>query len=116
MNIFDYLRDLFVTKIGNLSLEHYSPYIINRWLSFSAPEVAASISCAGSKYFLENKEAHYKLLLTLLPKLKSVPRINYIKKVKEDFEEDKNLQKMSYALEISKRELIFLLEQLEQIK
>jgi hypothetical protein len=40
--LFEYIKDLTVNKKGNLPLEDYIPFLINRWLSFVSPS-----SCLG---------------------------------------------------------------------
>jgi hypothetical protein len=108
VTIFDYIKDIAVTKSGDLPLDHYNPYIINRWLSFMNPAVATALTKFNSKIFLENKEIHYKSMLMLFPKMKHCPRITYVKKKKETVEqqEDKRLKAIAETLEISKREVL----------
>ena len=112
MTIFDYLRDITVTKRGNLPLADYVPYLVNRWLSFLNPTVCECINLnMNAKVFLEDKEMHYKMMIALFPKLKSFPRISYIKKSKET-KEEKDLAKINavaQSLEISVREATSLL-------
>ena len=64
----------------------------------------------NSKILLENKELHYKTVIALFPKMKYCPRINYIKKVKEEEEQDEDIRISILAqnLEISKREALLL--------
>lgn len=110
MTIFDYLKDIVVTKKGDLPLDGYVPFLVNRWLSFINPQVCEAINQLNTKILLEDKLLHYKLVLSLFPKMKYVPRINYIKKVKEEVEEeDQRIAILSENLEISKREATFLL-------
>lgn len=111
MTIFDYLKDIVVTKKGNLPLDQYVPFLVNRWLSFLNPTVCEMISLSmNSKILLENKELHYKTVIALFPKMKYCPRINYIKKVKEEEEQDEDIRISILAqnLEISKREALLL--------
>ena len=109
MTIFDYIKDIIVTKRGDLPLEHYSPYIINRWLSFINPDITSAIAQFNSRIFLENKEMHYKTMMQLFPKMKHCPRITYVKKKKEEQqEEDPKIKAIAEALEISKREALSL--------
>lgn len=110
MTVFDYLKDIIVTKSGNLPLDGYVPFLINRWLSFINPTICGAINQVNTKILLEDKELHYKTMLTLFPKMKYCPRINYIKKVKEDEqEEDIRIKILAENLEISKREARLLL-------
>lgn len=110
MTIFDYLKDIVVTKRGNLPLDEYVPYLITRWLSFINPDVAAYVNQANNQVLLENKELHYKTMIAMFPQMKSLPNMKYIKKVKEDHkEEDKTLQLLAQKHELSKKEILFLL-------
>jgi chromosome segregation and condensation protein ScpB len=62
---------------------------------------------------MEDKEMHYKTMLSLFPKMKYCPRINYIKKVKEDdTEEDVKIKIIAENFEISTREALFLVSSL----
>lgn len=107
ITVFDYLKDILVDKTGNLPLENYVPFLINRWLSFINPQIAEAINQANTKLVIEDKLLHYKLMLSLFPKLKYLPKINYLKKSKqEQIEEDKNDLLIAQALELSKREVL----------
>lgn len=111
MTVFDFIKDILVTKRGDLPLDQYVPYIVTRWLSFINPTVAASINEFNKQLLLENKELHYKMMITLFPKMKYAPRINYIKKVKGEpkEEEDRKIQMLAERFELSKREILQLL-------
>ena len=110
MTPFDYLKDIFVTKKGNLPLDNYIPFMINRWLSFVNPAVAETINQFNNQTLLENKEMHYKMMLTLFPKMSYAPRINYIKKAQEEIqEEDKKIKLLADKYELSKKEIISLI-------
>lgn len=114
MTIFDYLKDIIVTKSGNLPLDSYVPFLVNRFLSFINPQVCVAINELNSKVFLEDKELHYKMAITLFPKMNCIPKINYIKKLKEQQEEkDPNfktkIKLLAQKHEISEREVLLLL-------
>ncbi len=110
MTIFDYLKDIIVTKRGDLPLDNYVPFLVNRWLSFINPTVCSVINQVNQKTLLEDKELHYKLVISLFPKMKYCPKINYIKKVKEDEqEEDVRIKIIAENFEISTREVKMLL-------
>ena len=121
MTIFDYLKDILVDKKGDLVLDEYVPFLTSRWLSFINPTVAETLNHFNSKVLLENKELHYKTMLSLVPKTASIPKIIYFKKIKEQKEkqeEDINLTKldvMSSNLELSKREIIELQNNLNEL-
>lgn len=112
MTIFDYLKDIIVTKQGNLPLDAYVPYLVNRWLSFINPTIGEMINLTfNNKTLLENKEMHYKTMLVTFPQLKRCPKINYIKKIKEKEQENDKVKYLAQNLEISIREATFLLEE-----
>jgi hypothetical protein len=115
MTIFDYIGDIFCKKKGNLPLDEYIPFLINRWLSFSSD--AASIAINETVNLLNiDKEYHYKLLVTLFPKCKYTPRINYIKKVKsEETEDNKKINMLATNMELSQREVKQYLELRESL-
>jgi hypothetical protein len=110
VTIFDYLKDILVTKKGDLPLDGYVPYLVNKWLSFINPTIACSVNSFNIKPLLESKELHYKTMISLFPKMKHVPKINYIKKVKEEKQEEDNLLEKIVAenLELSQREVLML--------
>lgn len=113
--LFDYLKDIFQFKKGNLPLDDYIPFLINRWVSFGVPKATPIINETVNSLGNIDKEQHYKLLLTCFPNLGYTPRMNYIKKVKpEKTEEDDKVQMLSRNLELSKREVKLLLELKEQ--
>lgn len=109
MTIFDYLKDIIVTKKGDLVLDGYVPFLVNRWLSFINPTIGEAINGLNNKTLLEDKQIHYKTMITMFPKMKYIPKINYIKKVKETVEEeDKRIKVLAQGLEISEREALLL--------
>lgn len=105
MTIFDYLKDIVCDKKGNLSLEQYSPYLVNRWLSFINPLAVLAINEVNSQTLLEDKEIHYRAMVCMFPKLKYMPRINYIKKVKENEETENSNKLLAESNELSQREI-----------
>jgi hypothetical protein len=114
VTIFDYIKDITTYKKGNLPLEGYIPYLINRWLAFVSPQICGAINESTNTLGNIDKEQHYKLLLRLYPKSK-VPFIKYVKKVKEEkTEEDDKLSLLASNMEMSEREVKQLLELREQ--
>jgi hypothetical protein len=114
--LFDYLKDIFVSKKGNLPLQDYIPFLITRWISFGVPKATIALNETINSIGNIEKEQHYKLLLTCLPKFDYQPRINYIKKVKQEkTEEDNKINLLCKGLELSKREINQLLELKEQL-
>jgi hypothetical protein len=111
VTIFDYLGDILVKKKGTLPLDEYVPFLVNRWLAFSSPAAASAINESVNLLNVSDKNIHYKLLTSIFPKLKYMPRINYIKKVKiEKTEEDSKIKMLANNLELSQREIKQLLE------
>lgn len=105
MTIFDYIKDITTYKKGNLPLEGYIPFLINRWLSFVSPQICGAINESVNNLGNIDKEQHYKLLLKLYPKSK-VPFIQYIKKVKEEkTKEDDKTSLLASNMEMSQREI-----------
>jgi len=103
-----------VTKRGDLPLDHYMPFLVNRWLSFINPTVCSNINQINSQTLLEDKEMHYKVMLSLFPKIDYCPKINYIKKVKEDenidpLQKDNRIAVLATKYEISEKEVISLI-------
>jgi len=112
--LFDYLKDIFVTKKANLPLDEYSPFLINRWLSFSSHATCQAIN-ETVNVTSTDKGIHYKLLVALFPKQKYQPKITYIKKIKKEETEDDNKQQMlANNMELSLREIKQMLELKEQ--
>ena len=110
MTIFDYIKDIIVTKKGDLPLDGYAPFLVSRWLSFINPDVCQAINQLNTKTLLEDKLLHYKLMLSLFPKMKYSPRIKYVKKLKiQELEEDERIKILAENLEISKREATLLI-------
>ncbi len=72
------------------------------------PTIAEFVNQFNTKVLLENKELHYKAMITSFPKLKWCPKINYIKKLKEIDSETDNQTRMTLLaenLELSVREV-----------
>ena len=115
MTIFDYLGDILVKKKGDLPVEEYVPFLINRWLSFSSPSAALALNQTVNSFGNIDKNVHYKLLVSAFPKFNRMPMISYIKKLKQEkTEEDNNVNLLASNLELSQREIKQLLELKEQ--
>lgn len=112
--LFEYVKDITCYKKGDLPLDEYIPYLINRWLSFTTPQVCKAINESVNSLGNVSKDQHYKLLLKLYPKSK-VPFIKYIKKIKEEkTKEDNKTSLLASNMEMSEREVKQLLELTEQ--
>lgn len=113
--LFEYVKDITTFKKGNLPLDDYIPFLINRWLSFVSSSVCGAVNESVNSLGNISKEHHYKLLLKLYPKSK-VPFIKYIKKVKEEkTKEDDKVAVLASNMEVSQREAKVLLELKEQL-
>jgi hypothetical protein len=110
---FDYIKDIIITKRGDLPLDGYAPFLINRFLSFINPQVCEAVNQLNTKILLEDKLLHYKLMLSLFPKMSSVPYIKYVKKVQEEKDENQELKTkikvLAQNMELSEREVTTLL-------
>lgn len=109
MTIFDYLKDIVVTKKGDLPLEQYVPFLVTRWLSFTNPNLACYMNSFNQQVLLENKDLHYKTLIAAVPKMKYLPKMTYIKKVKEKEQVlDPKIKILADQLELSQKEINYL--------
>ncbi len=107
--LFDYLKSIVCTKITNLSLEQYVPYLITRWLSFSSEKAVPALNETVNCLSTLTKEQHYKLLLILFPKHSYFKKIDYVKRVTLDRTEKEEIEKIQIIaqnLEMSKREIL----------
>jgi hypothetical protein len=116
MTVFDILKSI-ASKKGNreelLMLVRgkavaYSPFLINRWLSFLNPTIAGLLNTYCNRGFPEQDE-HLLTLYSLLPKSvlpSSMPHIKYVKRPKEEKEEEIDQKAIILAqnLEISQKE------------
>lgn len=94
MTFFEILRALFFNKskdsgeLNNDSLVQFTPYMVNRWLSFYDKNKTIFVNETLNKFcsLFEDKNEMYKLYNNLIPQSK-FKKINYIKKNKEKAEE-----------------------------
>ena len=121
MTIFDHLKSILYTKEDiqhNIDDENeYSPFMINRWCSMYSPELATIINNTTNwlgSIFVTKRE-HYKFVKSILPKVR-FKHIPYIKKVKVDKEEEKDIELLASSLELSKREIKYLLDIQDEYK
>lgn len=115
MTIFDYLKDIVVEKKGNLPLDNYVPFLVHRWLSFINPTVCLILNEFNLKTLFEDKNIHYKTMVSLFPKRKYLPKIAYIKKATQESltdeekilceNQDQQVKNLSERLELSEREV-----------
>jgi hypothetical protein len=107
--LFDYIKDIFVTKQIKADLQDYNVYLINRWLSFASPPVALLVNTYCNKQYYADKKQHLILVIGVLPKLRQAPFIKYVKKKKEQesvkSDEAERVSLLSVSMELSKREI-----------
>lgn len=110
MSIFNTIKSVFHTKkiddFGE-ALQTFSPYMINRWLSFYDKTQAIFVNETLSKFhsIFENKEDVLNLYLNFIPKLK-YKKIEYVKKTSTKKEKvDDTIPMIAASKEISQREV-----------
>lgn len=112
MTFFEILKALFFVKIKNSeeinndSLAQFTPFMVNRWLSFYDKSKAIFVNETLNKFcfLFEDKNESYKLYNNLIP-LSKFKKINYIKKNKEKVEEDVTISFIAKNNMLSKREI-----------
>ena len=90
MNFFDILRILFFKKhnsVDNVNcddLQSFTPFMINRWLSFYDNQRAIFVNETLNKFsgLYDDKSDSFKFYSNLIPTLK-FKKINYVKKNKD---------------------------------
>jgi hypothetical protein len=112
MTFFEILRALFFNKIknneelNNDSLVQFTPYMVNRWLSFYDKSKTIFVNETLNRFcsLFEDKNEMYKLYNNLIPQSK-FKKINYIKKNKEKVEEDSTISIIAKNNMLSIREI-----------
>jgi len=112
MNFFQIQNKLFYSKkddAGFLDQEGESafvPFLLNRWLSFYSKDTPHFVNETLNTYtgLFEDKQQLYRLYYNLIQRLK-FKRIQYIKKVKKDKEEEVDYALFAKSNNISIREL-----------
>jgi hypothetical protein len=116
MNFFDLLGSLFFFKksasheeLDHDSLQSFTPYMVNRWLSFVDKSKAKFVNETFNKFtnIFDDKSDSYKFYYYLTPRSKFT-KINYIKKTKEDKEKSDTTDCVNLIAsngEISQREV-----------
>lgn len=111
MNVFNYIDDILVKKTGTLTLDNYVPFIVTRWLSMASDVTCNVVNETVNTFNINDKDIHYKTLISVFPQLTKTPRINYIKKIKkEKTEKDTNIQRLAQCAELSQKEITQMLE------
>lgn len=123
MNFFDILRILFFKKnnssdgINCDDLQSFTPYMINRWLSFYDKQRAIFVNETLNRFsnLHEEKSENFKLYNNFIPVLK-FKKINYIKKNKDKATEKEDLKTSVVASNnlISTREIEMYIDLLDK--
>ena len=111
----DILFDKHGNKLSNIDDEQdYNMFMINRWISMYSPEACHIINSTTNwlQPVFETKQQHYKFLSSIFPRYRR-KFIQYVKKHKHesDNEQEECINLMTKNLELSKREVKYLLEQ-----
>ena len=116
MMFFDILRALLFTKkkeekLDTDSLQAFTPFMVNRWLSFYDRSKAVFVNETLNKFcgLFEDKENLYELYNNLIPR-SSFKKINYIKKLKEEKTEDEDISVIAKNNMLSKREVLMYVD------
>lgn len=111
MTFFDILRVLFFVKkkeekLDTDALQAFTPFMVNRWLSFYDRSKAVFVNETLNKFgsLFEDKESLYELYNNLIPR-SNFKKINYVKKLKEEKTEDNDIAIIAKNNMLSKREV-----------
>jgi len=105
--LFVYLKSIVCTKVSNQPLDEYVPFLITRWLSFGLPESTTALNETVNSLGNIPKNIHYKLLISLFPKLPHFIKFNYIKRkqTNTEKEDEQRIKLIANNLELSTREI-----------
>ena len=113
---FDILKALLFTKkkeekLDTDSLQAFTPFMVNRWLSFYDRSKAVFVNETLNKFcsLFEDKESLYELYNNLIPR-SNFKKINYVKKLKEEKTEDENITVIARNNMLSKREVLMYVD------
>jgi hypothetical protein len=117
MNFFQLQNKLFYSKkdkAEDLDAEGeqaFVPFLFNRWLSFYNNDMCVFTNETFNKFstIFDDKQQAYRLYYYFIPRLKW-KKIAYIKKKKNEVEEEENLELIAKNKNISKRELLQYVE------
>ena len=111
-NFFDFVTNILFEKnkldVDVTSSQLYSPYIVNRYITFADKQFVPIINNSVNRYgsVLSINVEHYNFLHALIPKSKR-KYINYVKKNKRD---KKTYERVCDLYELSHREIDLYLE------
>lgn len=112
MTFFEILKALFFVKsknneeVNSDSLAQFSPFMVNRWLSFYDNSKTIFVNETLNKFhsLFEDKNETYKFYNNLIPQCR-FKKINYVKKNKEKVEEDSTIAVIAKNNMLSIREI-----------
>lgn len=111
MNIFNYLSNILFTKkdkeLKTLDQQSdYQPFLINRWCSMLNKQTCRVVNTTTNTMYqvFENKTDHYKFLHYIIPR-ERFKRINYIKKIKPEKQQDDDIKLIAKNMQLSTREI-----------
>jgi len=113
LNLFQYINNILFSKKKNLSSrencsETLSGFMLNRWCSFYDKQNVAIINDACNKpHLTEDPDLLTKFLMLFIPK-KDYKKLNYIKKIKSDKDESKQI--ISKIMQIGTRDAEIILK------
>lgn len=85
--MFDFLKAILFNKrhitLTTETESEFSQYMLNRWLSFSAPGIAHIVNTTTNRLLLTTKQEQFDFLFNIIPKMPST-RVDYVKKTKKD--------------------------------
>lgn len=118
--IFDYLKDVLFQKKGMYKNScdeqlNFYPYMLQRWCSMADNDATHIINETTNKWLTTNlsKKHCYQLMLSILPKIRQ-KKVAYLKKANKSTSADE-IENISIAVELSKREVEKSLEFLESL-
>ena len=117
MNFFQLQNKLFYSKKNKAEEldaegeQAFVPFMFNRWLSFYNNDMCVFTNETFNKFstIFDDKQQAYRLYYYFIPRLKW-KKIAYIKKKKNEVEEEENLELIAKNKNISKRELLQYVE------
>lgn len=108
--IFDYLKDVLFQKKGLYKNKldeqlNFYPFMLQRWCSMADNDTTRILNETTNKWLTTvlSKQHYYKLMLSILPKIRQ-KRVAYLKKANKSDNTDE-IENISVAVELSKREV-----------
>jgi len=112
-SLFSFLDWILKNKKNPPIFPENTQFIANRWLSMASKPIAQIVNSTTNRWKMDDIEFYSKFHRIVLPK--HGKRIEYIKKIPKDEVEDENLENLANLLQISKREMKYMNETLEEL-